>query len=123
MAYGQFEQFIRNMTRVLGAVNTKLQRDLTLRTRVAKRFSMVEVAGLLGVDTTYSTRISGEESHFPEGQRQGRERTFSPNEITLIRALIGSNPGAKRSYLNWRGSKKSVKVVTFGAQKAEPESL
>lgn len=117
MAYGQFEQFIRNMTRVMGAVNTKLQRDLTLRTRVARRFSMVEVASLLGVDTTYLTRISGEETRFPEGKRQGRERTFSPNEIMLIRALIGSNPSAKRSYLNWRGSEEPVKVVTFGAQK------
>ncbi|MEJ6399532.1 ParA family protein [Yoonia sp. 208BN28-4] len=117
MAYGQFEQFIRNMSRVMGAVNTKLQRDLTLRTRVARRFSMVEVASLLGVDTTYLTRISGEEPLFPEGERRGRERTFSPSEIMLIRALIGSNKAAKRPYLYWRDQDTPVKVVTFGAQK------
>ena len=102
MAYGQFEQFIRNMSRVMGAVNTKLQRDLTMRTRVARRFSMTEVAGLLGVDTTYLTRISSEEPAFPSGEKQGRERTFSPSEIMLIRGIIGSNPAAKRSYLHWR---------------------
>lgn len=117
MAYGNFEQFIRNMTRVMGAVNTKLQKDLTLRTRVARRFSMVEVAGLLGVDTTHLTRISGEDSAFPAGEKQGRERTFSPTEVMLIRAIIGSNPGAKRPYLHWRKPGDPVKVVTFGAQK------
>jgi len=94
MAYGQFEQFIRNMTRVMSTVNTKLQRDLTLRTRVARRFSMVEVAALLGVDTTYLTRISSEEA-----------------------AIIGSNPAAKRPYIHWRKKGSPVKVVTFGAQK------
>ncbi len=117
MAYGQFEQFIRNMSRVMGAVNTKLQRDLTLRTRVARRFSMVEVASLLAVDTTYLTRISNEEATFPEGEKQGRERTFSPSEIMLIRAIIGSNKAAKRPYLHWRQAGDPVKVVTFGAQK------
>lgn len=117
MAYGQFEQFIRNMSRVMGAVNTKLQRDLTLRTRVARRFSMVEVASLLAVDTTYLTRISSEEPMFPDGEKHGRERTFSPSEIMLIRAIIGSNPAAKRPYLHWRSKGQPVKVVTFGAQK------
>lgn len=117
MAYGQFEQFIRNMTRVMGTVNTKLQRDLTLRTRVARRFSMVETAQLLGVDTTYLTRISGEEQAFPEGEKRGRERTFSPSEVMLIRAIIGSNKAARRPYLHWRKPGEKVKVVTFGAQK------
>ena len=117
MAYGQFEQFIRNMSRVMGAVNTKLQRDLTLRTRVARRFSMVETAQLLGVDTTHLTRISAEEADFPEGERSGRERTFSPSEVMLIRAIIASKPGAKRDYLHWRKPGEPVKVVTFGAQK------
>lgn len=117
MAYGQFEQFIRNMGRVMGSVNTKLQRDLTLKTRVAKRFSMVEVAVFLSVDTTYLTRLSKEDPDFPEGEKQGRERTFSPSEIMLIRALIGSNPAAKRPYLHWRKKGEPVKVVTFGAQK------
>lgn len=117
MAYGQFEQFIRNMTRVMGSVNTKLQRDLTLRTRVARRFSLVEVSALLSVDTTYLSRMSNEDPSFPEGERRGRERTFSPSEIMTIRAIIGSNPAAKRPYLHWRSPEEPIKVVTFGAQK------
>lgn len=96
MAYGNFEQFIRNMTRVMGSVNTKLQRDLTLRTRVARRFSMTEVAELLSVDVTYLARISNEEDAFPDGEKIGRERTFSPPEIMLIHSIIGSNKGARR---------------------------
>lgn len=34
-----------------------------------------------------------------------------------IRAIIGSNPAAKRPYLHWRAPGQPVKVVTFGAQK------
>ncbi|MEP5154245.1 ParA family protein [Planktotalea sp.] len=117
MAYGNFEQFIRNMTRVMGSVNTKLQRDLTLRTRVARRFSMTEVAELLSVDVTYLARISNEEPDFPDGEKIGRERTFSPPEIMLIRSLIGSNKSARRQHLHWRKPGEPVKVVTFGAQK------
>ncbi|EDZ40507.1 putative plasmid replication protein [Rhodobacteraceae bacterium HTCC2083] len=117
MAYGNFEQFIRNMTRVMGSVNTKLQRDLTLRTRVARRFSMTEVAELMAVDVTYLARVSNEEPEFPEGAKIGRERTFSPSEIMLIRSIMGSNKAARRQHLHWRKPGEPVKIVTFGAQK------
>ena len=117
MAYGQFEQFIRNLTRVMASVNTKLQRDLTMRSRVARRFSMTEAAEFLGVDATYLTKLSAEENFFPDGERSGRSRTFSPDEIMLIRALMASNPNAKRPYLHWRKPGDPLKVITFGAQK------
>ncbi|KAF0674690.1 AAA family ATPase [Profundibacterium mesophilum] len=117
MAYGQFEQFIRNLTRVMSSVNTKLQRDLTMRSRVSRRFSMTEAAEFLGVDATYLTRLSADEAMFPDGERSGRSRTFSPDEIMLIRAIMASNPNAKRSYLHWRKPGDPLKVVTFGAQK------
>jgi len=117
MAYGQFEQFIRNLSRVMESVNTKLQRDLTLRSRVSRRFSMTEVAKFIGVDATYLTRLSAEEKDFPIGKRGGRSRTFSPDEVMLIRALLASNPNAKRPYLHWRKPNEPLKVVTFGAQK------
>ena len=117
MAYGQFEQFIRNLSRVMGAVNTRLQRDLTLRERVARRWSMTEVAEFLDIDVTHLSKLSNEEPAFPEGQRGGRERTFSPSEIMLIRALLASRPGAKKTYLHWREEGSRPLVVTFGAQK------
>jgi len=117
MAYGQFEQFIRNLSRVMGAVNTRLQRDLTLRERVARRWSMTEVAEFLGIDVTHLSKLSNDEPDFPAGQRGGRERTFSPSEIMLIRALLASRPGAKRPYLHWREPGSKPIVVTFGAQK------
>ena len=117
MAYGHFEQFIRNMSRVMGTVNTRLQRDLTMRSRVARRFAMTEVASLLGVDGTYLTRLSSEESAFPDGERTGRQRTFTPSDVMAIRALIGSKPNARRNYLHWRRPGDPLKVVTFGAQK------
>lgn len=117
MAYGQFEQFIRNLGRVMGQVNTKLQRDLTMRSRVSRRFSMTEVAEFLSVDATYLTRIDKDEPAFPEGQRTGRERSFSPSEIMQIRGILASRPGARREHLYWRQADDPVKVITFGAQK------
>jgi len=117
VAYGNFEQFIRNLSRVMGSVNTKLQRDLTMRERVSRRFSMAEVAELLGVDATHLTKLSNDEPDFPEGERSGRERTFSPAEIMTIRAIFASRPGAKKPYLFWRKPGDPLRVVTFGAQK------
>lgn len=101
----------------MGSVNTKLQRDLTLRTRVARRFSLTDVAELLNIDNTYLARIAHDEIAFPEGERSGRERTFSPSEIMLIRALLASNPSAKRKHIFWRTPDEPVRIVTFGAQK------
>ena len=117
MAYGNFEPFIRNLTRAMGAVNTRLQRDLTLRTRVARRFSMTEAGEFLGVDPAHLTRIGRDESAFPDGERGGRERTFSPAEIMRIRAVLASRPGARREVLHWRKPGDPLHVVTFGAQK------
>ncbi len=117
MAYGQFEQFIRNLGRVMQQVNTKLQRDLTMRSRVSRRFSMTEVAEFLAVDATYLTRIDKDEPAFPEGQRSGRERSFTPSEIMQIRGILASRPGARKEHLHWRGPNDPVKVITFGAQK------
>ncbi len=117
MAYGQFEQFIRNLGRVMQQVNTKLQRDLTMRSRVSRRFSMTEVAEFLAVDATYLTRIDKDEPAFPEGKRTGRERSFSPPEIMTIRGILASKPGARREHLYWRQEGDPLKVITFGAQK------
>jgi chromosome partitioning protein len=117
MAYGQFEQFIRNLGRVMQQVNTKLQRDLTMRSRVSRRFSMTEVAEFLAVDATYLTRINKDEPAFPDGERTGRERSFSPSEVMRIRGILASRPGARREHLYWRQPDDPVKIITFGAQK------
>jgi chromosome partitioning protein len=111
-----FGAFVGELNRVMGAVNTRLQRDLTLRTRVARRFSLTEVAHFLGVDVSLLGKLADEPA-FPVGAREGRERTFSPRDILTIRALIGSNRNAKRRHLHWRGPGEPLGVVTFGAQK------
>ena len=116
MADGQFQHFIRNMSHVMGAVNTKLQRDLALRTRVARRYSMTEVAEFLGIDASGLARLADADAAFPEGQGAGRHRSFSPSEIMLIRALAGTRPGAPHG-LHWRRPGEPPVVVTFGAQK------
>ncbi|QDY70740.1 AAA family ATPase [Qingshengfaniella alkalisoli] len=117
MADGQFDQFIRNLTRVMGSVNTRLQRDLTMRERVSRRFTLSEVAGFIGVDTATLLCLSQTDPAFPDGALAGRERSFSPAEILRIRAILSSHGNAGQPCLYWREPGDPLRVVTFGAQK------
>ncbi len=114
---GDFKQFIDGMVDVMGAVNTRLQRDLTMRNRVSRRFSKREMSELLGVDKTYIDHVARTEDGFPEGERSGREVTFSPAEIMLARAMMGTKTHLKRQHIHWRQPGDPLKVVCVGAQK------
>ena len=69
MAYGEFEQFIRNLSRIMGVVGAQLQRDLTSRKRVARRWLTAEAAELLGIDVTCLSRLSNKGLKLPQGER------------------------------------------------------
>ncbi|SFQ12467.1 AAA family ATPase [Tranquillimonas alkanivorans] len=115
------ETFVRSLTGTMLSVNTRLQRDLTRKERVTKRFSIRETAQLLGLDSVYLTRaitrLADEEPGFRGGERVGRERLFGPDELMELRAILHTNRHSKRPYLHWRQPGEPLRVVTFGAQK------
>ena len=74
------------------AVNTRLQRDLTMRSRVSRRFAMTEVASLLGVDGTYLTRLVVRGAGLPRRRAVGAAAHLHAVRRDAIRALIGSKP-------------------------------
>jgi chromosome partitioning protein len=113
--------FIEELSDAMTRVDNRLQRDLTMRSRVTKRFNIREAAKLLDLDSVYLTNMiskaAEEDPAFPSGTREGRERTFSPDELLQIRAYLHTKPSPKRPYLHWRQPGDPLRVVTFGAQK------
>ncbi|WP_209508140.1 AAA family ATPase [Ruegeria sp. HKCCSP335] len=112
-----FQQFFEDLSDVMLRVNTKLQRDVTLRSRVSKRFTRKEVCEFLAIDQASLWRAAEQEPLFPEGERSGRERTFSPHEVMLIRALMASRPSSKKQFMWWREPGDPLKVIAVGSQK------
>lgn len=111
------QSFLADMSDMMGRVNTRLQRDQTMHTRVSRRYSMSEVGSFLQLDLTHFSRFASNEPLFPEGKKVGRERTFSPDEIMFIRALMASNKNAKKQQLFWREPDDKLTVICCGAQK------
>jgi chromosome partitioning protein len=113
--------FIDQLSTAMGRVDSRLKRDLTMRSRVTKRFSIREAATLLDLDRVYLTnmisKMAEEDPSFPGGLREGRERTFDPAELLQIRAYLHTKPASKRPYLHWRQPGDPLRIVTFGAQK------
>lgn len=114
------KQFIRELSQTMETIQTRLQRDQTFRTRVERRFSVSEIAALFGKEKTYLTkqiaRYIDIDPSFPEGRREGRERTFNLDEVMLMRTILHCN-SRKKDYLHWRKPGDPLKIVTFGAQK------
>lgn len=116
------EQFIHDLSETMESVQSRLQRDLTLRSRIQRRWNISDLSGFFGKDKSYLTkmiaRYAGEDPAFPEGHRQGRERTFDLDEIMALRAVLDAkSKQAHPDYLNWRKPGDPLKVVAFGAQK------
>lgn len=105
----------------LNAVESALRRDITLRNRIERKFSSKAIAARLGLDEKYLrnliARMTAEEPAFPPGEKAGRERVFTLEDLLLIRAILQTTPLPKRSYLHWRRPGDPVKIVTFGSQK------
>ena len=114
-------KFVQQASDVMAGVDAKLQRDITLRSRVKRTFSTAEVAGLFGVDYEYLRQhighFSDREKSLPEGIRSGRDRSYTPVEVSLMRGVLHTLPGARHDYLFWRKPGSPLPVVTFGAQK------
>ncbi|WP_081285257.1 ParA family protein [Tritonibacter mobilis] len=110
--------FVHALSDMMSRVDTKTFREETFEQRIARRFTKREVAALLGIDVTFlGHSAQGDADIFPKGKKQGREVTFSPAEISLIRGIIGSKTRLKRQHLHWRKPGDRLPVISFGALK------
>jgi chromosome partitioning protein len=110
--------FVHDLSDVMAQVDTQTFRAETFEKRVTRRFTKREAASFLGVDVGFLGQIAEiDKDIFPEGFKSGREVSFSPDEINLIRAILGSKKRIKRQHLHWRKPDEPLHVVTFGALK------
>ena len=100
------------------ASNVRLQRTRT--TRVLRRFSVNDVAAMLGADRTFVSSLL-KHPDAPPGEVRGRERTLSVVDLAKLRAIAAARPtrasARKREALHWRRPGDPLPVIVMSAQK------
>jgi chromosome partitioning protein len=110
-------EFVDDMKDVMSHVSTKLQRDLTLRERVSRRFSKKAVCKYLGVSYPYIQKKRRQEPLFPRGASNTKRMSYSPDDINLMRAFFGSQADSRMKHSFWRKKGDPIKIITVGSQK------
>ena len=93
---GNLEQYLSDLERGLDKTMVAVNKELTLRHRVKRSWSMRQCSRFLNVSYQYLTKFAASSNDFPAGTRVGRERVFTLNDLMHMRALLASN--AKRPY-------------------------
>ncbi|WP_170378770.1 ParA family protein [Ruegeria atlantica] len=111
-------EFAKRLDVAMSQLDSWSFRDEAPNERVLRRFSKREVAELLGINHKLLSYTAKSDSDcFPLGERAGRELSYSPKDICLMRAVMGSKSHLKRSHIHWRRPGEPLSVITFGAQK------
>ncbi|MBO6727840.1 MAG: AAA family ATPase [Rhizobiaceae bacterium] len=114
---GNLEQFLTELSRGLDKTMVSVNKEMTLRTRVQRRWSMRQCAGFLNVGVAYLNKFAKQNSDFPPGEYKGRERVFTVAELMHMRALLAANAKRPYDYLAWRKPGEALPVISFASQK------
>jgi chromosome partitioning protein len=85
---GTLEQFLNDLSRGLEKTMVSVNKDLTIRNRIKRSWSMRQCARFLNVSIQYLTKFARESADFPAGEYVGRERVFTLVDLMHIRALL-----------------------------------
>ena len=91
---GSLEQFLTDLSRGLERTMVAVNKELTLRHRIKRTWSMRQCARFLNVSIQYLTKFANGNDDFPKGEYVGRERVFTLHELMHMRALLAAS--AKR---------------------------
>lgn len=116
------KEFINRLASGMEVAESRLQRELTQRKRVDRRFSLREVGELFGVSEKYMGAVAQmpeTEQTFPAPEIVSGSggRTYALQDLLLMRAHLQTQQYRKRPYLYWRQPGDPLRIVTFGAQK------
>ncbi|MEL6205730.1 MAG: AAA family ATPase [Pseudomonadota bacterium] len=114
---GNLEQFLTELSRGLDRTLVSVNKELTLRSRVKRTWSMRQCARLLNVTVPYLNKFAKQNDDFPEGKYTGRERVFTVKELMHMRALLAGNAKRPHDYLAWRTQIDPLPVISFASQK------
>jgi len=114
---GTLEQFLSDLSRGLDRTMVSVNKDLTIRTRIQRSWSMRQCARFLNVSIQYLTKFARENGDFPSGDYVGRERVFTLEDLMHIRALLAGSGKRPHDYLAWRKPGDPLPVISFASQK------
>lgn len=114
---GNLEQFLTELSRGLDRTMVSVNKEMTLRTRIQRTWSMRQCARFLNVGVPYLTKFAKQNDDFPSGEYIGRERVFTVKELMRIRALLAGNAKRPFDYLAWRKPGDPLPVISFASQK------
>jgi chromosome partitioning protein len=114
---GNLEQFLTDLSRGLERTMVAVNKELTLRHRIRRTWSMRQCARFLKVSIQYLTKFANANDDFPPGKYVGRERVFTLNELMHMRALLAGSAKRPYDYLAWRKPDSPLPVISFASQK------
>ena len=114
---GNLEQFLQELSRGLDKTMVSVNKELTMRDRIKRSWSMRQCARFLNVSHQHLTKLAKDHEDFPAGQYVGRERVFTLKELMHIRALLAGTGKRPYEYLAWRKPGDPLPVISFASQK------
>ena len=99
---GSLEQFLTDLSRGLERTMVAVNKELTLRQRIKRTWSMRQCARFMNVSIQYLTKFANSSDDFPAGEYVGRERVFTLSELMHMRALLAASAKRPYDYLAWR---------------------
>lgn len=111
---GNLEQFLTELSRGLDKTMVSVNKEMTLRTRIQRTWSMRQCARFLNVSVIYLQKFAKQSDDFPEGEYVGRERVFTVSELMHMRALLAAN--GKRHTITLRGGSLATNCQLFRSQ-------
>ena len=87
---GSLEQFLTDLSRGLERTMVAVNKELTLRQRIKRTWSMRQCARFLNVSIQYLTKFANSSDDFPAGEYVGRERVFTLFRIDAHAGPSGS---------------------------------
>ncbi|MEM6941937.1 MAG: AAA family ATPase [Pseudomonadota bacterium] len=114
---GSLEQFLTDLSRGLDRTMVSVNKELTLRHRINRNWSMRQCARFLNVSIQYLTKFANSHEGFPAGEYVGRERVFTLIELMQMRALLAASAKRPYDYLAWRKTGDPLPVISFASQK------
>ena len=114
---GNLEQFLTELSRGLDRTMVSVNKELTLRTRIQRTWSMRQCARFLNVGVPYLNKFAKSNPDFPKGEYVGRERVFTITELMHMRALFAGTAKRPYDYLAWRKPDDPLPVISFASQK------
>lgn len=114
---GNLEQFLTDLSRGLERTMVAVNKELTLRHRIQRTWSMRQCARFLNVSIQYLTKFANANDDFPAGEYVGRERVFTLDALMHMRALLAGSAKRPYDYLAWRKPDSPLPVISFASQK------